>query len=230
MSQWQKVPDYDPSIADRFASGDVASRPMFTMLDYRFSFVLQWLSQADREIIEAHQEHVVVGSTRFTIRNKYTDEDWLVRLKKPISFTTEPADLRRFVAHIEIYGKQVEKMQTAYIDIEDLGAGVDIANRPVFVNAKAVTIDSVTILTQGAPAGVDDANTVVILLEDDASNEIVSKTYDTSPQPPSSDAEDLGTITNGSLAALEHVMLSVTQGATANMPPFKIAIDYYYTT
>lgn len=120
-------------------------------------------------------------------------------------------------------------MRTSEIFVEDLAAGADILNRPIFANPEAVTINSIGILTQGAPTGVDDTNTVVILVEDDASNALVTKTYDADPQPPTNDYADLGTLSNNSLSAGEHLMLSVTQGVTANLPAFTIIVEWYYT-
>jgi hypothetical protein len=84
-------------------------------------------------------------------------------------------------------------------------------------------------LTRGAPAGVDDGNTVVIAVKDDAGNTIVTKTYDAGTQPPTNDFGDLGTIAYASCEAEEHLTLTVTQGATANMPAFYLVIEWYYT-
>ncbi|MEP0848607.1 MAG: DUF2190 family protein [Phycisphaerae bacterium] len=121
-----------------------------------------------------------------------------------------------------------EEEQVTLVAVEDLGAGADISARPVFVSPDAVELVSVGILTQGAPAGVDDANTAVIALKDDAGNVIVSKTYNTANQPPSSDFADLGALdpTHKVLAASEHVTLDVTQGTTANMPAFLLVIKH----
>jgi predicted RecA/RadA family phage recombinase len=121
--------------------------------------------------------------------------------------------------------------QTEILSVEDLSAGADIAARPVFVHPRAVTLVSIGILTAGAPAGVDNDNTAVVTLADDAANAIVTKTYNTATQPPSSDYEDLGALdgTHKVLTAGEHVTLSVTQGATANLPAFSIIIRYIPT-
>jgi len=230
QEDWQQQVAFDPTLMTPFASGDVATRPAFTALLYNITFQQRWLTAADKVLIEQHEAHVVLGSTEFTLRDTRTDADWAVRYRGSITFTQEPADRRLWQAHISVFGKEVSKMRTTQIDVEDLGAGSDIADRPIFANPKAVTINSITILTKGAPAGVDNSNTSVILVEDDASNQVVSKTYNTATQPPSSDAEDLGSITNGSLNALEHLLLSVTNGATANLPAFTLIIEWYYTT
>jgi len=226
---WKEVVLLDPTIRTEVAAGIVKTRARFTATLKRFDFNYNFLTEADKVLIEEHQEHVVVGASEFTYRMKQTDEDWLVRLLKPIRIIIEPRLPSTYQASISFFGKQVSKMRTSTYTVEDLAAGADILNIPIFVNPKAVTINTIGILTQEAPAGVDDSNTSVILIEDDASNVLVTKTYDADPQPPSSDYEDLGALSNNSLNAGEHLMLSVTNGATANLPAFIIVIEWYYT-
>jgi len=230
LKGWQEGRPVDPTIRSEFANGDIASRARFTgtlpkLLTYTYSF----LTYAEKEIIAGFEDHVKVGGSKFDWRNPITNEDWEMRLMAPIDKGMESGSIDLYYAKISMFGKQVQKMRVATIHIEDLGAGSDIADRPIFVNPKAVTIESIGILTEGAPAGIDDDNTAVILVEDDASNAIVTKTYNTATQPPSSDYEDLGNVDNASLNAGEHLLFSLTQGAAANMPAFSIVIEYYYT-
>jgi hypothetical protein len=114
------------------------------------------------------------------------------------------------------------------IPFENLAAGADIAARPAFISKLAAVISEVGILTQGAPAGVDDANTAVIAITDSAGNSIVSKTYNTANQPPDAAYASLGTVsaTHGILTAGEVVKAAVTQGATADLPAFFLFIRY----
>lgn len=118
------------------------------------------------------------------------------------------------------------KEQTFFVPVEDLAAGADIAARLVFVLPRANTLQSVGILTQGAPAGVDDANTAVITIADAAANVIVTKTYNTGTQPPTSAYASLGALdaTHKILAASEAVSIAVTQGAAADLPAFTLVI------
>jgi len=231
---FSKEPAFDPTIKGAFDSGDPFSRGRFTSLLYRVEVTYNFQSQADVDLVEAHQEHVKVGADRFLWRNKNAklgvDEDWEVRLLEPIRFAIEPQKVTTYSYTLKMYGKVVSKMRQAEYLVSDLAAGADLSNVPIFVNSEAVTIESIGILTQGAPAGVDDSNTVVIAVKDDAANTVVSKTYNAATQPPSSDYEDLGTLSNESLNAGEHLTLSVTQGATANMPAFILVIKYYYTS
>lgn len=115
------------------------------------------------------------------------------------------------------------------ISVEDLAAAADIAARPVFVAPFAGSIQSIGILTEGSPAGIDDSNTVVIAIADAAANTILTKTFNTANQPPSSDYADLGAVsaTHKWLNAGEKVTIAVTQGgSTSNMPAFSIQIVF----
>jgi hypothetical protein len=115
------------------------------------------------------------------------------------------------------------------IPIEDLAAGADIADRTLFYVPAGVdyTLVSVGIIPRGASVGIDDSNTAVIALKDGSANAIVSKTYDTDPQPPAAGViGDLGSLsgTYKILSAGEKLVLDVTQGATANLPAFDLQI------
>jgi len=140
--------------------------------------------------------------------------------------TTTAANITRIVINPQInFAKVTQLMQ---IPVENLAADADIADRPIFVSPTAVELVSIGILTQGAPAGVNDANTSVIMVEDDASNTIVSKTYNTGTQPPTNDYADLGALnaTHKVLNAGEHLLLNITNGATADLPAFLVIIEY----
>lgn len=228
-TEWKKQPMFDPGIVDEMASGDANSRALFTAILYNISFSYHWLTSADVDLILDHQEHVMVTAAAFDLRDVYSNEDWRVRHKSAVMIRAEPQDPNVFVATLNIFGKQVNKMRTARIAIGDLGAGVDVSALPIFADPQAVTVNSIGILSRGAPAGVDDSNTAVLEVKNDATVLLVSKTYDTSNQPPSSDYADLGTVSNGSLNAGQHLTFSITQGATANMPAFDLIIEYYYT-
>lgn len=118
--------------------------------------------------------------------------------------------------------------QKAQIAIEDLAADADIAAREIFVHPTAIELLSVGILAQGASAGIDAANTCVIEITDDATNSIVSKTYNNVTTFPDNDYDDLGALdgTHKILAAGEHLEINVTNGATANPPAFLVIIEY----
>ena len=121
------------------------------------------------------------------------------------------------------------------IPIEDLSAGADIADRTLLYAPAGIdiTLVSAGIIPRGSSAGIDDSNTAVIALKDGSANAIVSKTYDTDPQPPAAGViGDLGALsgTYKVLSAGEKLVLDVTQGATANLPAFDLQIVYTVAT
>ena len=118
--------------------------------------------------------------------------------------------------------------QKESIAIENLAADGDIANRPIFVSPTAIEIISLGVLSQGTPAGIDDSNTSVLTIADDASNTIVTKTYNSGTAFPTNDYEDLGSLdsTHKILDAGEHLLLSHTNGTTADPPAYLIIIEY----
>lgn len=226
---WREELATDPTIRTPFEAGAILTRPRYTSIPRMFRFTYNFLTKADRDILVDYENHVSIGASKFTFRHPITDEDWEMRLSTNIKMGIEPKLYGTYYARIEMFGKEITKMRQEIIEVEDLGAGLDISTRPMFVSPIAITINSIGILTKAPPAAVDDANTVVIDVKDDGGNTIVSKTYDTSNQPPSSDYEDLGNLSNQSMNAGEHVTLAVTQGASANMPAFVLIIEYYYT-
>jgi hypothetical protein len=148
-------------------------------------------------------------------------------------FAADTVSRAKFADGIWTLSKLASEARThiLQIPVEDLGADEDITDRFVFETPADfnVTLVSANILSQGNPAGIDDSNTCVVLLEDGSSNEIVKSTYDTNNAFPSAGvAASLGTIspTHGILTAGEKLLLSVTNGATANPPRFVIQIVY----
>ena len=116
--------------------------------------------------------------------------------------------------------------------VEDLAAAADIAARTIMVVPSGIdiTLVSVGIIPLGSSAGVDDSNTVIIALTDDAAASSVGKTYNTGTQPPASGViGDLGALSSPAnlLSAGQSLKLAVTQGgSTSNMPGFLVQIIY----
>lgn len=130
--------------------------------------------------------------------------------------------------HNGVNSAAVKRVHT--YQIEDLAAGADIVARPILAvpTGMSATLVSASIISQGAPAGIDDANTCVIVLTD-GTNTIVTKTYNTGTAFPASGASgDLGTLdaTHKILTAGEKLCLAVTNGATANTPAFMLQLVY----
>lgn len=122
------------------------------------------------------------------------------------------------------------KTQIISYQVEDLAAGVDIANRVIFEAPAGIdaTLVSAKIIPQGNAAGIDDSNTCVIKLSD-GTNTIVEATYDTDPAfPAAGAATSLGTLDTDytGLAQGEKLYLSVTNGTTSNPPAFMLQVVY----
>lgn len=114
--------------------------------------------------------------------------------------------------------------------VEDLSAGTDIADRAIFEAPAglSVTLASVVIISQGTAAGIDGSNTCVIKLSN-GTNTIIEYTMDGDPAfPAAGSSASLGTLdeTHKVLAAGEKLVLSVTNGSTANPPAFMLQIVY----
>jgi hypothetical protein len=122
------------------------------------------------------------------------------------------------------------KYQTILYNVEDLGAGVDITDRPIYFvpTGLATSLVSADIIPLGNPAGIDDSNKCTIKLTD-GTNIIVEKEFDADPAFPSAGTvTNLGALdgTHKNLAAGEKLTLSVTNGTTANPPAFTLQIIY----
>lgn len=115
--------------------------------------------------------------------------------------------------------------QVVIIPVEDLGVGIGIADRPVFVHTRANTIQSIGLLVNAASVGIGAApNDVVITMEVEGAvgAPIVTKTFVANLSP---GYVDLGTLTeHADLAAEEYVTLTVEQGTTADLPAFSLVI------
>ncbi len=184
---------------------------------------------------------------RAIIANDYFDATTLTAKVAANAFTNAVADAKfadgifaadsvsraKFADGIWTLSKLASDARThiLQIPVEDLGAGEDIAQRFVFEAPTGfdVTLVSANILSQGTPAGIDDSNTCVVLLEDGSSNDIVVSTYNTGkPFPSAGVSASLGTLspTYKVLSSGEKLLLSVTNGANANPPRFVIQVVY----
>ena len=107
--------------------------------------------------------------------------------------------------------------------VEDLAAAADIAARPIFVcpTGFQFTISSISILSQGTPAGIDNSNTCIIVVAN-GTNAIVTKTYNAETAfPADGTAGDLGALsgTYKIITAGEMIKFSITNGGTTSDPP-----------
>jgi len=133
--------------------------------------------------------------------------------------------------HSQITDSQNEAEKRAVvIPIEDLAAGADIAARGVFGTStlKNTELLAIGILSQGTPAGIDNSNTCVITVTDDAANTIVTKTYNAATAFPDNDYDSLGALNaaNKVLVGDEHLLFSITNGVAADTPAMLLIIEY----
>lgn len=117
--------------------------------------------------------------------------------------------------------------QIVFIPIENLAADADIAARPVFAAPRAGVLLSAALLAQGSFTGVDNSNTMVVLL-DDGTNTIVTRTYNASTVPTNNGVNDLGSLseTHQVLTANEIVRLSITNGTAADPPAMLLRLVF----
>lgn len=118
------------------------------------------------------------------------------------------------------------------ISVEDLGAGVDIANRVELVvpTGKTYTVTNAKIISQGTAAGIDDSNKCTIVLSN-GSDAIFTQEFDADPAFPADGAVVTPTLDadHVALAAGASLKYSVTNGTTANPPKFMIQLTYTTT-
>ena len=79
--------------------------------------------------------------------------------------------------------------------------------------------------SSGAPAGIDNSNTAVITITNSAAVTVVTKTYNLATQPPSNGFEDLGALLVTAFTSNDYLKVTITQGATADMPAFAIVLE-----
>ena len=114
--------------------------------------------------------------------------------------------------------------------VEDLAAGVDITNRPVFYVPVGfvATVQSAGMIPLGTGAGIDDGNNCIVGIGD-GTNSIAYVAYDSAPGFPAENSiNSLGAIdaTHGILIAGEPLCVTITNGATANPPAMIIQVSY----
>lgn len=117
------------------------------------------------------------------------------------------------------------------IDVYNLPQGVSIVDEPIWTPAQGMVLTSLVLLVKGTPVGIDNSNTVVLTLKNEG-NIVLTRTYNTTNQPPTEDTEDLtgyliDTYTTFAIGDL--MTLSLSQGSIANMPAFSLIPGGYFT-
>jgi hypothetical protein len=118
------------------------------------------------------------------------------------------------------------------IAVENLASGADIINRPIFSPDQNITITRLKLLFQGVASGITDTYPAVITIKNNDGDIIATKTYDTANQPPTNDVDDLTAVLDSDYVDVDtsdFITLTVSQGASANLPAFMIGIGGIYS-
>lgn len=125
---------------------------------------------------------------------------------------------------------QASAKQTVVLGVEDLAADGDIVERVIWSAPQDVRITDVKIWGLAASSGVDDSNTSVWDVYRDANTQtIVSETFDSTTTFPSANTPtSLGALdaTHRDVLAGENILLSITNGTTADLPEMRVQIEY----
>ncbi len=225
-----------------FASGYPCLNKQFTFHPKGYNHIYQNVSQTDKETVDAF--YSANEDVPFYWLNEQDDTVY------EVAFTQEPSCQTQDEDNKELWQIGLSLIQTAVteypstfltrrfyggdamIEVVNLAAGADITLTPAYVAAQGMVITSAWLLTKGTPAGIDNSNTVVVTLKDKNGNTVLTKTFNTATQPPTSGSLDLTSLLDDdytTLVAGDRLDLIVTQGTTANMPAFSITLGGYYS-
>lgn len=93
---------YDPSLRSQTEDGKVISRARFTSNKDSFSFKMEYLTSADKVLLEAFQDTVMVGADVFNWTNEDQNDStvYIVRLAAPIIFKIMPGNTVQYSADV----------------------------------------------------------------------------------------------------------------------------------
>ncbi len=116
--------------------------------------------------------------------------------------------------------------QAAQYLIAELAADADLAAAVMFNPVGAIYLHDITITPEGSATGVDDSNTVLVVVSSGA-GEVVNTTYNTTNTWPADNVqESIGTLLLPFVAAAGRLEIAVTQGTTANITTTRVTISY----
>jgi len=230
---WEEEALFDPTILNEMEGGAVESHSTTTVVPWTWKLTYRDMTNADYALMKAFERtgvnfgmssfhwinpcDAVVNSVKLGSKIKYKMEENLQHKWQWSLYLIEAAPfLDSIFGGFAMYP----------ILVENLAAGADITDRPVLGTQYGGSFSAISILTKGAPSGVDDSNTVVITLKNSAGETIVTKTFNTATQPPTKTIMDLGALLITELTAGQFMLLSVTTGTTANMPAFELNVEY----
>ena len=225
----------NPTMRSKFYAGYTQRTNRFTWVPKLFHRKLVNFTLANKQTLETFETTVGYGKDAFN----WTDPVTSTVFQVVFASNTCPLSFSNFAKRGDLWQSQVSFIQTTPAElatsyekegvmqyqVEDLAANADITDRPIMSRAYDYTFSKATILTEGTPAGIDNSNTAVLTLKNGVGSTIVTKTYNTANQPPSSGYGDIGTLSLTSIVAGDIITMSLVQGATANMPAFSIILE-----
>lgn len=113
--------------------------------------------------------------------------------------------------------------QTIIYTASDLAAGADLTDTPIGASVGDGTITAVTVISLGAAAGIDDSNTSEFVLEVGTTSK-ATKTFNSSTAFPASGTATTLTVASDTISAGDVLLLSVTNGTTADLPAFLVQV------
>lgn len=114
-------------------------------------------------------------------------------------------------------------LQTLMYTSADLAAGADLTDVPFGVTIKNGEILGIVVISTGAAAGINDANTSVFSV-DNGADTVASFTFNTANVFPAAGAAQELTLDETAVSAGDVLTLSVTNGATADLPIFMVQV------
>lgn len=125
---------------------------------------------------------------------------------------------------IGVNGADGKNVQTILYTSADLDAGEDLSGVVIGMPAGEGTIVDVSVISTGSAAGVDDSNTSVFDIKVGNTTK-ASYTFDTAKAFPAAGVAQALTVADDGLEAGDVLKLSVTNGATANLPVFMVQVS-----
>jgi len=230
---WTERLHADPTVATSAEQGCILSRLRATVTYKAWTVQYRGMSYADKLTLEAFQSSVGVGADKFTYTCPTDLISYAVRFTGPIQFRLDPQDKTTWQIDFGIYGETAfeEGVDEYYSElavlIPRLGAGVDDVGHPIFACPNPGTMKTIGLLYNGAPAGIDNANTAVVTIKNGAGDTIVTKTYNLATQPPTDGYDSLDGSLTETFAAGEVWTIDITQGATADLAEMYVITSFY---
>jgi hypothetical protein len=120
-------------------------------------------------------------------------------------------------------GANGQATQTIIYTSSNLAAGAELADQPIGVVVGDGDILAATVISTGSAAGVDDDNASEFVLEVGSTSK-ASKTFNTTTAFPAAGAAVDMTVASAAVTKGDVLLLSVTNGATADLPVFMVQV------